>query len=304
MSIINTYGMPFTDTAGDRKYGSGDWKTYFGNLCNSGIVIGVRNELVVTEAGTPAKTVEIDTGAILIEGVMIDSDQVKTLNFTDNTSGNPRIDRVVARLDNTNRLIEFDVLVGTPAASPTAPSLTRTTTTYELSLAQVYLANGYSTITDSVITDERDDSTVCGYASSNTSLKITTNRFDRTSDLTLTGGATTEIPWQTQTDSSNPIIYLSSNKIYISSRVQMFWITGLYYIGYGRLNLFFTYPTSPETGYFFLNAYAAGEVNSVPFSACIPGSGSTDYLKCTIFTADTENLEYDPTWISVSALYV
>jgi len=164
MSNINSYGFPFNSVAGDRQYGSNDWRTYFDLLGGNGVVIDADNELVVTESSVPARTVKVDTGAVVINGAMLHADTTTELSFTTNTSGNTRIDRVIARLDYDDRLIELVVLEGTPSVSPVAPTLTQSTTTvWELSLARVQLANGYTTITNANITDERNDTTLCGY---------------------------------------------------------------------------------------------------------------------------------------------
>jgi hypothetical protein len=103
----------------------------------------------------------VETGAILINGVIRILASTTNLNFADNTSGSTRIDRVVARLNLTDRKIELAVVQGTPGAG--APALTRTATVHEMSLAQVALANGYSTIEAGQITDEREDVDACGY---------------------------------------------------------------------------------------------------------------------------------------------
>ena len=163
MANINDYGFPFTSVAGDRQYGSDDWRTYFDALGDSGVVDDVLNELAVAESTVPARSVQIATGAVCIKGALIYADSISTLTFTTNTSGSTRIDRVVARLNYDDRKIEFAVLQGTPSGSPVAPSLTQNTTYWELSLAKVTLANGYTTITNANITDERSDDTVCGY---------------------------------------------------------------------------------------------------------------------------------------------
>lgn len=72
-----------------------------------------------------------------------------------NASGNPRIDRIVLRADFVNNLIEHDVLQGTPAGSPAAPALTQNTSVWEISLAQIAVANGFATLGAGTITDER-----------------------------------------------------------------------------------------------------------------------------------------------------
>jgi hypothetical protein len=157
---INDFGMPHTSIGGDREYGSAEWREYFNTLVKNGVVPGRDNELEVKPQGTPNKTVYIDLGAIFINGAIRIVDNVINLSFTDNTSGSTRIDRVVARLNlqESTRKLEFAVKEGDPGGG--APALTQTADIYEVSLAQVELANGYSTITSSEITDEREFSKI------------------------------------------------------------------------------------------------------------------------------------------------
>ncbi len=165
MPNINDLGFPFTSQAADRQYSASEWRDYFSALVSNGVAPDIGGELEVHAQPTPNKTVYIDTGAIIIRGAMRILAETVSLSFADNISGNPRIDRVVARLNYTDRKVEFVVKQGTPAASPVPPALTRSATTHwELSLAQVSLANGYSTITASEITNERLDEDVCGYS--------------------------------------------------------------------------------------------------------------------------------------------
>lgn len=163
MANIHDLGFPFPSVAGDRQYSASEWREYFDALVTSGVVGEIENEMQVKPQAVPNKTVYVDTGAILIKGAMRSLASVVNLTLADNTSGNPRIDRIVARINYTDRKIEFVVKQGAPGASPEAPALVRNTTYWELSLAQIALANGYSTITASEITDERADTTVCGY---------------------------------------------------------------------------------------------------------------------------------------------
>lgn len=71
--------------------------------------------------------------------------------------GQARIARVVLRNHFGDMRIYLDILPGTNAAvaSVAAPALTQNDTLWETSLAQVYIANGVSTITAGVVTDER-----------------------------------------------------------------------------------------------------------------------------------------------------
>jgi hypothetical protein len=163
MTNINDYGFPFNSVTSDRIYGAAEWREYFDALVTGGIVGDITNELQVKPQAVPNKTVYVDTGAIMIKGAMRSLITTEELALTDNTSGNPRIDRIIARLNYTDRKIEFVVKQGTPAVSPSAPALTRNETAWELSLAQIAVANGYSTITVTEITDERADESLCGY---------------------------------------------------------------------------------------------------------------------------------------------
>jgi hypothetical protein len=163
MTVLRDLGFPFTDENGDRLYAAQDWRTYFDALVVGGVVGDIANELQVKPQASPNKSIVIDTGAVLINGAMRKTESTITLAIADNASGNPRIDRIVARLNYTDRKIEFVVKQGTPAGSPSAPALTRGASVYELSLARIAVANGYTTITAGNITDERLDEAVCGY---------------------------------------------------------------------------------------------------------------------------------------------
>lgn len=164
MANINDLGFPFTSVAGDRQYSSSEWRNYFGTLFSNGVVMNNANDLAVKPQASPNKTVYVDTGVSVINGAMRILTETVNLTLADNASGNPRIDRIVSRLNYTDRKIEFAVKQGTPAASPEPPALTRTSSVWEISLAQIVLINGYTTITATEIADERIDENVCGYS--------------------------------------------------------------------------------------------------------------------------------------------
>lgn len=75
-----------------------------------------------------------------------------------------RIDRVIVEWKTTDYadLPEIKILKGTPASTPAAPALTNNTTQRQLSLAQILVAAGTTSITASMITDERQNPDVCG----------------------------------------------------------------------------------------------------------------------------------------------
>ncbi len=81
------------------------------------------------------------------------------------SSANPRIDTVALRLNlnQTARDISLVVIQGSPAANPSAPSLTRTQTVYDLGLANIRVGKGVTSLSAAVIEDTRGDSSRCGF---------------------------------------------------------------------------------------------------------------------------------------------
>lgn len=75
-----------------------------------------------------------------------------------NVSGNPRIDRLVLRLNRATGNVASAYIQGTPAASPTAPALTQSTSltsgSWDFPLARWTVANGYTTIAAGDVTLE------------------------------------------------------------------------------------------------------------------------------------------------------
>lgn len=131
-----------------------------------GVSREVGGSLEVTETSPASLAVSVATGVARANGyrfeVFTAAEEV-ALSTADAT--HPRIDRIVvqARLDSANRDMRLTVIEGTPAASPSAPALTRDSDTYEISLAQVLVGAGVSSVSDSEITDERGENDVCGW---------------------------------------------------------------------------------------------------------------------------------------------
>lgn len=129
-----------------------EWRDMFRAL-GSGVVAGADNELAVF-GDSSGRQVKVPTGRIWAAGEFGKVTAQKTLAIAANSSGQPRIDRVIARnLFGTQ--IELDVLTGTPGASPVPPALTSDGTMQEFSLAQVGpLASGFTTVAAGQVTDE------------------------------------------------------------------------------------------------------------------------------------------------------
>lgn len=158
------YGF-FNSVNGDRLYNAEDIGNYFVKLISDGVFQSPENNLQVTPSSE--MTVSVAPGWGFIACHWLNSDTFRSLTLNGSNPSLNRIDRIVLRLDRANRCMEIGILTGTPAGTPTAPSLTRTSNgIYELSLAQIYVAAGATAITEADITDERGNGSVCGYVTS------------------------------------------------------------------------------------------------------------------------------------------
>lgn len=159
------YGF-FDSVDGDRKYSASDIGEYFLKLISNGVFATPANAMQVKATFTPSMNVNVTAGWGFINCKYLHNTSNYTLTVTAADQALPRIDRVVMQMnpDIDTRACSIYVKAGTAAAEPTPPSLTRVTGgTWELSLAQIYVAGGASSITQSAITDERANTSVCGY---------------------------------------------------------------------------------------------------------------------------------------------
>lgn len=120
-------------------------------------IIGYPGDTVAQVYGdSSGRQVKIRAGQAQVRGHHWRSDAEITKAIAANTSGNPRIDRVVLWLDPAANSITVSVITGTPGATPSPPALTQTdTANFAFPLAQVYVANGASTISAGNVTEER-----------------------------------------------------------------------------------------------------------------------------------------------------
>ena len=154
------YGF-FNSVDGDRKYNADDISSYFVKLISNGVFATPSTCMKVNAKSGMTVTVNAGFGFINAKYIQNTSDYDITLDTADTT--NPRIDRVVIGLNTANRAITIYVLKGTAAATPEAPALTRTSTIYELCLAEITVAANATEITQADITDRRGYTSLCGY---------------------------------------------------------------------------------------------------------------------------------------------
>lgn len=155
--------FPFDSIEGDRVYNSRDMARVLQRLSNTGYVLGEENELEVTETTPTGMRIYVQTGSAFLNGRYYQAAEQVELEIPE-PDDQDRIDRIVIRADTDEeeRIAEAHVLKGTPAADPSPPAITRNGDVFEISLAQVYVADDAVEITNSDITDERDDQALCG----------------------------------------------------------------------------------------------------------------------------------------------
>lgn len=165
----------------DREYDSSDLTDYLKRFFTDGVFMEPSTALQILAAST-GLAVNMQAGAALINGCTIESDAAVSFTLSAAHATLPRIDRIVVRWNISERKMEFALKAGTPAATPAAPSLSRTEYVHELSLAQIYVSAGATALTQSNITDERLNTNVCGAVVATVQHVDTTSIFNQYQD--------------------------------------------------------------------------------------------------------------------------
>ena len=142
---------------GSNNYGQEELARYFSNIYENGVNVtdsdmGMK---VTRYSGTDLKAA---IGFSIVNGYYLYQDVIKSITVTKDATYN-RIDRVVVRLDVLNMKVSIELKQGTASSKPTAPTLTRNSSIYELSLAQIYVSSASGITT---VTDERYNTSYCG----------------------------------------------------------------------------------------------------------------------------------------------
>lgn len=154
-----TYGF-FNSVDGDRKYSADDIGRYLHGIVSSGVYADTSSSLQVL--ARDALTVLLQPGRAMLDYHYAENDAPMVLSHNA-ADTQDRYDAIVLRLDVSNRKIVVAIKKGTPAASPTVPTVTRSDTTKEYMLAYVHIRAHATAITQEDITDTRPDNSVCGW---------------------------------------------------------------------------------------------------------------------------------------------
>jgi hypothetical protein len=154
----------FNSSDGDRIYDAVDFAAYFGSLVSNGVFYATATNLQVSP-GT-GLAVGVAAGSAWINGYRYENTDALNMPLATANGSNPRIDRIVVRLSQISRSIQLAVVSGTPAATPVAPALTRTSDVYELGIADVLVPAAATFIAPNNITDTRLNASLCGTVNS------------------------------------------------------------------------------------------------------------------------------------------
>ena len=168
----------------DRGVSSQPLRKLIAKLFTSGVMPNPSDNLQVS-AGSDGMTVIVQKGFAVTDGGLCPEENVRTLSVTASHPTLDRIDTVVVRWNENDdvRKADLHILQGVPAKNPVRPTLTRTSSIYELGLADIFVTKGVVTITNEKITDTRMESARCGIVSSVSKWDTTTIYQQIQSDL-------------------------------------------------------------------------------------------------------------------------
>ena len=139
-------------------------KTAAGLVTRGGVALGVGGNLAVTQNGAPNMSVNVASGQVYVPGTegtkqatySCINDATKNVTITAADGTNPRIDLIVAKVQDTlysGAVNSWSIVVvtGTPAGSPAAPTAPANSVT----LAQILVGAGVTSIVTGNITDRR-----------------------------------------------------------------------------------------------------------------------------------------------------
>lgn len=165
----------FNSVNGDRRYLANNFAEYFSTFIGNGVfpdpAIGLQVQAKLN------MTITVKPGKGWINGYYLINDGDFDLTISNADGVLNRIDRVVMRWDINTRNIVVQLKKGAFASSPVAPALQRDQEIFELALADIYVAKGITSISQSAITDKRLEKSVCGIVSGVVDQIDTTNLF-------------------------------------------------------------------------------------------------------------------------------
>ena len=175
--------MPIFDRAEEASF----FAKYFSQFIGNGVFPNPSTNLQVL--ATEGMQIKIDVGTCFINGYLGWAETAETFEIEESDT-QPRIDRIVARLDYEDRSIKLFVKKGTALGNPVAPELQR-----DYDIADIKVNANAVEIKQENITDLRMNSEMCGYVACLVEQLDTTTLFNQYQDWykRVTGEAETDI---------------------------------------------------------------------------------------------------------------
>lgn len=171
-AILDPEGNP------DRAFDANDFSKYFGTLIKNGIFPNPSSNFQI-QGDQNNMSVKAEPGLAWIEGHLRYDDSVFILQIDPADSTLDRIDRVVLRLDTLERCIKWVVKKGELSGRPVAKTLQRDADAYEIALADITINHGATKVTQTMITDLRMNTELCGWVTGTVTQIDTTTLFNQ-----------------------------------------------------------------------------------------------------------------------------
>lgn len=164
--------MPVFDRAEDATF----FAKYFSQFISNGVFPNPSTNMQVL--ATDGMQIKVDTGVCYINGYMGWVEPVEVLEIEESDT-RARIDRIVARLDYSDRKIKLFVKKGIASGNPVAPELQRDYDIYEIALADIRVNANVVDIIQENITDLRLNTELCGIVANQLQHVDTTTLFNQ-----------------------------------------------------------------------------------------------------------------------------
>lgn len=178
---IQSYFFNAVESSGsyDRTYNAEDFTSYLDLLVGNGVFPNPSTMLQVRAATPAAMSVIVGAGSGWINGHKMVNTSDLTLSVSNSDVLLNRIDAVIFYVDFDQRTMGIEVKAGTLAATPSAPTMQRDSSRYEMCLAQIQVNKQVSAITTAMITDTRGNGNLCGYVQGLIQQMDTTTMFQQ-----------------------------------------------------------------------------------------------------------------------------
>ena len=167
--------MPVFDRAEEASF----FAKYFSQFISNGVFTNPSTNMQVL--AMEEMQVKVDIGVCYINGYMGWVEPAEILEIEESDT-QPRIDRIVARLDFTNRSINLFIKKGVSQGNPVAQELQRDYDIYEIALADIRVNANTIEITQENIMDLRLNTELCGIVANQLQHVDTTTIFNQYQD--------------------------------------------------------------------------------------------------------------------------